>query len=101
MLAVENDDFVRLRARSGFWTEEEIAEMIAQIVDDELDGDEEEYAELMSIALEELEWTSPTVNDRIGAAFADLNARGIIALQNAGYTMTDGWSDANEVALQR
>jgi len=39
-----------------------------------------------------------TVNDRIRRAFAELNKRGIVALQNAGMTMSDGWEDANETA---
>jgi predicted DNA-binding WGR domain protein len=37
---------------------------------------------------------------RLAAAFADLNADGIVALQNVGYTMSDGWSDTNEAASE-
>jgi hypothetical protein len=33
---------------------------------------------------------------QIADAFAELDRRGIIALQNAGYTMSDGWSDVAE-----
>jgi hypothetical protein len=33
---------------------------------------------------------------QIAEAFAELDRRGIIALQNAGYTMSDGWSDVAE-----
>jgi hypothetical protein len=36
------------------------------------------------------------MNKQIAAAFAELDRRGIIALQNAGYTMSDGWSDVAE-----
>lgn len=39
-------------------------------------------------------WPDVTVNDRIDAAFGELNAAGIVALQNAGITMTTGWEDA-------
>jgi hypothetical protein len=46
----------------------------------------------------EAKWTGRTTNDAIDAAFAELNRAGIVALQNAGYTMSDGWDDANERA---
>ena len=35
---------------------------------------------------------------RLRAAFAALNAMGIVAIENAGYTQSDGWDDVNEVA---
>jgi|GEM_PF-1910512 len=38
-------------------------------------------------------WPERTTNDRLDAAFETLNARGIVALQDAGYTMSDGWED--------
>lgn len=46
----------------------------------------------------EASWSEPTSNDALDMAFMELDALGIVALQNAGYTMSDGWSDANEVA---
>jgi hypothetical protein len=46
----------------------------------------------------EATWTEPTVNDRITEAFADLEDRGIVALEDAGYTVSDGWEDAREAA---
>lgn len=39
-----------------------------------------------------------TPRKRLNAVFAELNACGIVALQNAGYTVSDGWSDVNERA---
>ena len=44
----------------------------------------------------EASWPSTTDCDRLDQAFAELNARWIIALQNAGYTMSDGLSDVSE-----
>lgn len=41
------------------------------------------------------------INDGIDAAFDELNATGIVALQCAGYTMSDGWSDVNHRASTR
>ncbi len=37
---------------------------------------------------------------RLRAAFAELNENGIVALENAGYTQSDGWGDTNEVAYE-
>ena len=39
-----------------------------------------------------------TVNDRITAAFEAMAGEGLIALENAGYTRSDGWDDVREVA---
>lgn len=41
-------------------------------------------------------WPESTTNDRIDAAFETLGRRGIVALQDAGYTMSDGWEDIHE-----
>ena len=46
-------------------------------------------------------WPETTTNDRIDLAFADLDASGIVALQNAGYTQSDGWDDVNQLADER
>jgi hypothetical protein len=36
-------------------------------------------------------WNERTVNDRITAAFSALGAAGILALEDAGYTQSEGW----------
>ena len=46
----------------------------------------------------EATWTGPTTNDRLTEAFDALEDRGIVAVEDAGYTMSDGWSDANHLA---
>ena len=38
------------------------------------------------------------MNDALDAAFTELDGLGIVALQNAGYTQSDGWDDAREIA---
>ncbi len=48
----------------------------------------------------EATWPASTDCDRLNALFQELNEGGIIALQNAGYTMSDGHSDVGE-ELQR
>ena len=49
---------------------------------------------------QEAKWKGPTMNDRIDAAFHDLGHAGIIAMQNAGYTMSEGWEDCNAEASE-
>ncbi|MFI1585619.1 DUF6891 domain-containing protein [Embleya sp. NPDC020630] len=49
----------------------------------------------------EARWRKPTANDAIDRAFDTLNERGIIALQNPGYTLSDGWAEAHEAASAR
>jgi hypothetical protein len=101
---------VSLAARSGFGTETEVIEDIEQRVEDELgDSDPELVRELQAEArrllaaqhAEELTWTGPSTNDAIERAFEELNENGVVALENAGYTQSDGWSDANEAADDR
>jgi hypothetical protein len=43
---------------------------------------------------------SPCINDALDAAFDALGKEGVIALQCAGFTQSDGWSDANEEAAK-
>jgi hypothetical protein len=42
----------------------------------------------------------PTPRQRLKQVFATLNERGIVALENAGYTISDGWADVNERATK-
>lgn len=49
----------------------------------------------------EKRWPAQTDNDRLEAAFEALDARGVIALHNAGYTMQDGLSDVAEALHER
>jgi hypothetical protein len=53
-------------------------------------------AALASLASDKTTWPATTDCDRLDNAFAALNARGIIALQNAGYTQSDGYDDVRE-----
>ncbi|WP_164012144.1 DUF6891 domain-containing protein [Pyxidicoccus trucidator] len=98
---------VECAVRGGFEGEEELLEGLEQWVEDELgevDGElvEELGARARKLLQEqrvlEASWSEPTLNDALDSAFEELNANGIVALENAGYTMSDGWSDVNEVA---
>jgi hypothetical protein len=101
---------LRVDVRSGFHDEDEILERTRDRIQDEVDDadgalERELNTEARRLIAEqralEATWTSPTTNDAIDRAFAELDAGGIVALQNAGYTMSDGWSDVNEIASDR
>jgi len=96
-------------ARCGYGREDDVIERFEEQVRDELrDLDPPEHeAELGAFMAElgralteqrarEKTWGERTHNDRIDAAFAKLRARGVVALQDAGYTMSDGWEDVHE-----
>ncbi len=98
---------VEVAVQGGFEDEEELLEGLEQWVEDELgdiDGALVEELEaharklLQEQRIREAGWSEPTLNDALDSAFEELNQNGIVALENAGYTMSDGWSDVNEVA---
>ncbi|MFP2927704.1 DUF6891 domain-containing protein [Pyxidicoccus sp. 3LG] len=98
---------VEVAVRGGFEDEEELLESLEQRMEDmlgDVDGALLEELEAYTRGLlkeqrvREAGWSEPTLNDAIDAAFEELNANGIVTLQSAGYTMSDGWSDVNELA---
>ncbi|MEQ1507232.1 MAG: hypothetical protein ABMB14_33695 [Myxococcota bacterium] len=98
-------------ARSGFHRHELCDEVEVRIHDLVGSVDTEINAEFVATTTERLRadldaqrdreagWDDETINDRIDDAFDELWDRGIVALQNAGYTQSDGWDDANEAAV--
>jgi hypothetical protein len=99
---------VDVEVRGGFVSEDELLEGLQERVEAEtgepasqalLDG-LAEYVRRRFVAQrrEEARWRERTVNDRIDRAFDELTARGILALQNVGYTVADGWEDTDEAA---
>ncbi|MDH6115955.1 hypothetical protein ABH930_002182 [Kitasatospora sp. GAS204A] len=123
-MATDNDRAAESRAhlfarledvvRGGFESRQDILDRVEEDVEDEFgELDADDLADLVA-ELEahvrrlwddqrarEASWREPTTNDAIDQAFAELNARGIVALQNAGYTMSDGWCEVNEIATER
>lgn len=100
-------DRVECAVRGGFEDEEELLDGLEAWVEDELgephgalvaELDAHARKLLREQRVREAGWSEPTLNDAIDSAFEELNANGIIAMENAGYTMSDGWSDVNEVA---
>ena len=84
---------------SGFYTPNEVDSMIDDIIED---GCDEAFLraaigpEFEQKAKAEIGWPRKTDCDRLEEAFSALHTIGVLALQNAGYTMSDGHSDANE-----
>ncbi|MGW1365470.1 DUF6891 domain-containing protein [Streptomyces chartreusis] len=97
-LMVRFEDEVEVLSLIPDWVEQELGDD-----DEELIEELETYAErlLQEERVREAAWSEPTMNDGIDRAFEGLNARGIVALQNVGYTMSDGWSEASEVAANQ
>lgn len=87
-------------AWSGFYSADQIESMIDDVLDDDCNADM-----LRDCIAQEIErklaaeagWPAITDCDRLDQAFRELDAQGICALGNAGYTMSDGHSDVSEV----
>jgi hypothetical protein len=79
-----------------------VAELLAETLAENAGVEVDDEAHQLVQALEherraaEATWESPTVNDRIRAAFADLHDQGILALENAGWNNHDGWVEVAE-----
>lgn len=88
--------------QSGYRSRATASEQLAEILEGELpDASPEEtktWFDRLDKEFNERErieetWTASTTNDRITAAFQELAKEGIIALECAGFTMSDGWED--------
>lgn len=84
---------------SGFYTRDDIEQMMDDIVDDDCDVDA--LRSLIGPKLREKQkaersWPALTDCDRLDKVFYDLHEQGICALANAGYTKSDGYSDVAE-----
>lgn len=89
---------------SGFYTPERVLEIVTEEIREpgEIDPESarawiEEEAGRKAEA--ELGWPEVTDCDRLTAAFAELEAGGIIALENAGNTQSEGVQEAMEIYM--
>jgi predicted amidohydrolase YtcJ len=101
---------IDIQVRAGFDNDWDVLIQVEDQVRDELrdtDGAEvegllaETRQRLADQRQRETTWTELTMNDRIDRAFMELNQRGIVALQDAGYTMSDGWEDIAEAQREQ
>jgi hypothetical protein len=97
-LGAEVLDEISVLVRSGFYDEESILEIVCE----EMHEPGELAPAAVSAAIDECSrlhvaeqagWPAVTDCDRLERAFAALTKRGIIALENAGNTQSDGYSD--------
>src|SRR5579885_2832605 len=103
-------DFIWTRVWSGFYSSEDILADAMEGLDecwfyeDPVEADEKEVKALIDKEVaakkaDECQWPVETMCDRLTGAFEALTARGIISLECAGYTISDGWSDYQEVVV--
>jgi hypothetical protein len=89
----------------GYGSEKQVLVSVEERVEDAL-GEGETSERLLAYARrlleerleEEARWSEPTMNDALDRAFEELNAKGILALQNAGSTVSEGWNVAEAAA---
>jgi hypothetical protein len=101
MLAPETLDQIWRLVRSGFCDKDELMEVVCEelYAPGELSEDEVSEAldrEFAQWEAEKASWPAETDCDRLDRAFEALWQRGIIALQNAGLTQSDGYDDVQE-----
>lgn len=112
---VIEEHLIPLKVWSGFYTQDQILEeAVEALTEGWYDNEDDEPIDCLSdeqidklkkiIASrfdekrkEEKNWPESTDCDRLQKAFAELTERGIVSLENAGYTLSDGWSDWDEV----
>ena len=92
---------IETRVRAGFYSPERIIEIVCEELYEpgEVSPDEVEpvvRAVFRALEHEAAEWPDITDCDRLDAAFAAMRRERIIALQNAGYTQSDGYDDVLE-----
>lgn len=117
---------VKVWVWSGFYDPEEVDELIDGLLEDHDSDDHDEEqagedhdgedddgavrrrrlcaaagAEFAAKAAGERAWPAVTDCDRLDDAFDALEALGVIALQNVGYTLSDGIADVNGEYLDR
>jgi hypothetical protein len=98
------DEYILKAIRTWVWCGFYSPHEVEDIVGDLLEGDTDEAMVRAAISREfdakavaERSWPERTDCDRLDEAFAALNQCGVIALHNAGFTMSDGITEVAEV----
>ncbi len=92
-------DCIRLWVASGFYSAMDIDLMIDDILEEDCDADMLRALVMPAIRGKldaQKSWPKLTDCDRLDKVFLDLRDAGVCALSNAGYTMSDGYSDVTE-----
>lgn len=99
-MALDQDilDAISRHVRGGFETAADIVRIVIETVDEGETVDRDEVDAVVAAAFRsrrraQAGWPAVTDCDRLDAAFAALNASGVIALHYAGYTQSDGYDE--------
>lgn len=103
----DNEKYVEMCISSwvwaGFYAPEEIREMMNDVLEPDCNLGSLEALLVAQLELKtaaEISWPKQTDCDRLDGVFHHLCDTGICALSNAGYTMSDGYTDVAEVVAQ-
>jgi hypothetical protein len=108
ILVINTNDYILEKIKvfvwSGFYSPQDVDQMISDLL--EKDADEEMLRsavepEFKKKAIAESGWPLVTDCDQLDFAFEELNSNGVVALQNAGYTQSDGIEDSFQVIRER
>lgn len=99
--------FLHVMIWSGFYNKDEIIEYATEAIEEGVfsESDIANVEDILSKVIDEIvaekqkaekSWPAKTECDKLSQAFEALTARGIVSLENAGYTMSDGWGDYQE-----
>ncbi len=105
MLEAETLTEIASMVRSGFYDRERLIEVFTEemYAPGELEPNEVASAideQFSAYEQEKLSYPTTTDCDRLDAAFAKMNEQRVIAIQNAGYTQSDGYDDVYEIYAQ-
>jgi len=93
-------EVIRRAVWSGFYSAERVQAIIDDVLEEGADEDMLRAAvapEFEKKAAAEVSWPDTTDCDRLDKAFKAAAATGFAAIQNAGYTMSDGLTDVREL----
>lgn len=101
MLSQETRTEIAVMVRSGFYGHGQLVEIFTEemYAPGELDPKEVVVAidaQFAEYELEKLQYPDVTDCDRLDTAFSLMSEQGIIAIQNAGYTQSDGYDDVRD-----
>lgn len=94
-------DYIRNKVWSGFYDEDEIAQIVSDTYFDGTPGDAGLIEGVINREFEkkriaEKSWPAETDYDRLNRVFSTLEGLNILVLENAGFTFTDGLEDVAE-----
>jgi hypothetical protein len=98
----ETREEISVLVRSGFYGKQRLMEIFCEEMYEPGELREDEVSAEIDAAMSQLEkemagWPPITDCDRLDSVFQALNAQGIISLQNAGNTQSDGYDDCYEI----